>query len=109
MAIYETVVVVKPQLSDAEIATVVEKTKKIISNEGGEILNEDKWGRRKLAYQIKHNREGFYVYLKYSAGPSAPIRLDSHFKVQEPIIRTLTVRQEVRRPITKKVKKPKVA
>ena len=104
MAIYETVLVVKPQLSDAEIGTVVDKTKKLISNEGGEILNEDRWGRRKLSYQIKHCREGYYVYLKYQAGPSTPIRLDGHFRILEPIIRTLTVRQEVRKPLVKKSK-----
>lgn len=107
MPIYETVLVVKPQLSDGEIGALIDKTKKLITGEGGEILNEDKWGRRKLAYHIQHCREGFYVYLKYQAGPAVPVRLEGHFKVQEPVIRTLTVRQEVRKPIVKKAKKVK--
>lgn len=102
MPVYETVMVVKPQLSDAEVATLVDKTKKIISTEGGEVLNEDKWGRRKLAYQIKSFREGFYVYLKYNASTAVLERLDHQFKVLDSILRTLTVRQEEKKAPVKK-------
>lgn len=107
MPIYETIFIVKPQLSDTEIAGLLEKTKKFISKEGGELLNEDKWGRRKLAYQIKQNREGFYVYLKYQAPTTLVDRLGHHFRVQDPILRALTLRQEIRKERPKKVKAKK--
>lgn len=102
MPVYETVIVVKPQLSDAEIGGLVDKTKKLISTDGGEILSEDRWGRRKLAYQIDHCREGFYVYLKYQAPPSVANRLGSQFRVMDSLLRTLTVRQQVRKSLGKK-------
>ena len=92
----------------ADIAAFLEKTKKLISGEGGEILNEDKWGRRKLAYPIEHCREGFYAYFKYQSPPAVPAKLDQHFRVQESVIRTLTVKQIHRKPKVKKEKKAKV-
>ena len=107
MPIYETVLVFKPQLSDAEISGLVDKAKKLISGEGGEILNEDKWGRRKLAYQIRHCREGFYIYLKYQGPTALPARLDGQWRVQEPILRMLTVHHRERKAKPKKAKAPK--
>jgi len=103
MQIYETVMVVKPQLSDPEIAELVEKTKKVISAEGGEILNEDKWGRRKLTYPIKQAREGFYVYFKFQSPPVVLERLSHHFRVLDSILRTLTVQFKVTKPREKKL------
>lgn len=91
MPIYETVVVVQPKLSDAEVAEFAEKTKKSITKDGGEIVGEDKWGRRKLAYPIKHNREGYYLYFKYSAPGTLVPRLNSQWRISENILRTLTV------------------
>mgnify|MGYP001613156752 CR=1 FL=1 len=107
MPIYETVVIFKPQFSDTEIAALVEKTKKVISTEGGQILNEDRWGRRKLSYPICHSREGYYFYMKYQSPAAIPGRLESQFRIQEHVLRALTVRHEERKPLVKKVKKAK--
>jgi small subunit ribosomal protein S6 len=108
MNIYETVLIVKPQLSDTEIGGILDKTKKVLTTEGAEILNEDKWGRRKLSYPIKQSREGFYIYLKYQAGPSALSRFEQQLRVMEPVLRSLTLRHEERKARVKKVKKAKV-
>ena len=102
MPIYETVIIAKPQLSDAEITGLVDKTKKILTSDGGEILNEDKWGRRKLAYPIKHSREGFYVYLKYQAPEAAVVKLGGQFRVMDTLLRTMTIRPQIRKPLVKK-------
>ena len=107
MNIYETVLIVKPQLSDTEIGGLLEKTKKTLTTEGAEILNEDRWGRRKLAYPIQHSREGFYIYLKYQAAPSALGRFEQQLRITEPILRSLTLRHEERKARVKKVKKVK--
>lgn len=108
MNVYETVLIVKPQLSDTEIGGVLEKTKKVLTTEGAEILNEDRWGRRKLSYPIKQSREGFYIYLKYQAQPSALGRFEQQLRVMEPVIRSLTLRHEERKARAKKAKKAKV-
>jgi small subunit ribosomal protein S6 len=107
MNIYETVLIVKPQLSDAEIGGLLDKTKKILATEGAEILNEDKWGRRKLAYPIDHSREGFYIYLKYQATPSVIGRFEAQLRITEPVLRSLTLRHEERKARVKKAKKVK--
>ncbi|MCX5788567.1 MAG: 30S ribosomal protein S6 [Elusimicrobia bacterium] len=105
MQIYETVVVIKPQLSDPEVLEVIDKTKTIISGEGGEILNEDKWGRRKLTYPIKHAKEGFYAYLKFKCPPAVLPKLSHHFRVVDSFLRTMTVQANERKMKPAKVKK----
>jgi len=105
MQIYETVVVIKPQLSDPEVLEVIDKTKKVISGEGGEILNEDKWGRRKLTYPIRQAKEGFYAYLKFQGPANVLPKLSHHFRVADSFLRTMTVQANERKPIPVKVKK----
>ena len=104
MPIYETVVVVKPQFSDPEVLELIEKTKKVISSEGGEILGEDKWGRRKLTYPIKQAREGFYAYLKFQAPTQTLGKLSHHFRVVDSFLRTITVVAKERKLRPAKVK-----
>jgi len=108
MHIYESVIVVHPRLSDTEIGEVVEKTKKLISTDGGEILGEDKWGRRKLAYPVKKNREGYYVYLKFNAKGTILKKMNDWFRLQEDVLRTLTVHAHEAKK-NKPRKKPKPA
>ena len=103
MATYESVLILKPQLSDTEINELVEKTKKIISGDGGEVLGEDRWGRRKLSTPIKANREGNYIQLKFNATPSVLNKLDHHCRVTDAIMRNMTVKVEI-----PKVRKAKV-
>ena len=95
MTTYESVLILKPQLSDNEVNELVEKTKKIISGEGGEVVAEDRWGRRKLSTPIKANREGNYIQLKFNGNPSVLNKLDHHCKVTDSIMRNMTVRVEI--------------
>lgn len=94
MQIYEGVIVVHPRLSDSEVLAFVDKTKQMISKGGGEILSEDRWGRRKLAYPIRRSREGFYIYLKFQAKGSLISTLNQQFRIQDQILRTLIVHAE---------------
>src|SRR5271155_2892658 len=91
MRAYETIIIIKPQLSDEQVNEMVEKAKKVISENGGEIVAEDRWGRRKLSYPIQKAREGTYVYLKFQAGAPALERLNHHFKVLDTVLRATTV------------------
>lgn len=97
MPIYETVMVIKPQFSDPEVLELIEKTKKVISGEGGDILGEDKWGRRKLTYPIRQAREGFYAYIKFQAPTPTLGKLSHHFRVLDAFLRTLTVEAKERK------------
>ncbi len=110
MAKYETVVIIKPQLSDAQVGEVLEKTKKLIAQEGGELTGEDLWGRRKLAYPIHQSREGYYALLKFQGPGGLLSRLNHHFHVSDNVMRTMTVRgSELKPRPPKKAKAPKTA
>ena len=106
MLLYETILIIKPQLSDEQVAEVLEKAKKIIADTEGEFVSEDLWGRRKFAYMIDHTREGFYVCLKFKAVPKTLIALDHHMRISEDLIRATTLRVSTKKPIIKKPRKP---
>src|SRR3989339_1362249 len=91
MRTYETVLILKPVLSDPEVAEWVEKTKQVISSDGGEVVSHEIWGRRKLTHLIGKTREGVYAYLKYRASPSLLRKLNHNFSVATDIIRNMTV------------------
>ena len=108
---YETVFIAKPQLTDLEVGEIVEKTKKLIVSGGGEILAEDKLGRRKLTHPINRNRDGFYVMLKFAGAPAVLEKLDHHFHVTDTILRSMTLKVEPKKeaapvlPAAREVKK----
>ena len=64
---YETVFIITPVLSDDQVKETVQKFKKILTDEGAEILVEENWGLRKLAYPIKHKTTGFYNLIEFKA------------------------------------------
>jgi small subunit ribosomal protein S6 len=109
MHIYETVLIVKPTLSDPEVAEFAEKTKQSITAEGGEMVNSEIWGRRKLTHLIGKNREGVYAYFKYKASPSLLKKLAHNFSISDIIMRDMTVVAQDRKMREKKAKKPKAA
>ena len=91
MRTYETVLIIKPALSDPEVAECVEKTKQVIATEGGEVVSQEIWGRRKLTHMIGKAREGVYAYLKYRANSALLKKLSHNFSVTGDILRNLTV------------------
>ena len=109
MLTYETIILIHPRLSDQEVAEFAEKTKVAIAKGGGEVLGEDRWGRRKLAYPIGSSREGFYLYLKYNAKGALVNEMSRQFRIQEDILRTLTVHAEDPAHVVPKPRAPKPA
>lgn len=109
MQIYETVLILKPVLSDPEVAEFVEKTKQTISGEGGEIVTSEVWGRRKLTHFIGKAREGVYAYFKYKAQPALLKKMSHNFSVSDTVLRDMTVLVRDRKMREKKPKKAKPA
>lgn len=89
---YETVVVFKPNLGEEELNAQVEKFKNLIS-ENGTLENVDEWGKRKLAYPINHETEGYYVQYNFTAPVDFPIELDRQLKISDNVMRSLIVKQ----------------
>ena len=90
---YETVFIITPVVSQEQMVDAVNKFKKIIlSAEGGtEIVHENNWGLRKLAYPIQKKNTGFYYLIEYKTQGSTIERLETEFRRDERILRFLTV------------------
>ena len=91
---YETVFILTPVLSDMQMKEAVEKIKGILVNEKAEIVNEENWGLRKLAYPIEKKTTGFYQLIEFKAKPETVAILETQFRRDERVIRFLTFRQD---------------
>ncbi len=83
-----------PVLSDAQMKEAVEKFKTLLTDKGAEIINEENWGIRKLAYPIDKKSTGFYNMLEYSVDPSVIAGLEIQFRRDERVLRFLTTRHD---------------
>jgi len=89
---YELTFIVRPDLSEDVHTRTLEKFSEVIERYGGKLFINDSWGRLKLAYPIQKHTHGFYIYLNY-AGPAAlPQELERLIRLDDNIIRFLTVR-----------------
>jgi len=87
---YETVFIVTPVLSEVQMKEAVEKFKGILTAKGGEIIHEENWGLRKLAYPIQKKSTGFYNMFEFRAPGDCIGQLEIEYKRDERIIRFLT-------------------
>jgi len=94
MNIYENIVILNASLSDEEIETASGKIKDLITNSGGEILKTDVWGRRKLAYEIKKQKKGFYLLLVFKSPSAAIKKLEGYYKVFDPVVKYMVIKLE---------------
>ena len=88
---YETVFILTPVLSDAQMKEAVEKFKGILTSEGAEIVNEENWGLKKLAYPIQKKTTGYYYLIEFKAEGSVIATLETAYKRDERLLRFLTV------------------
>ncbi|MDR1257829.1 MAG: 30S ribosomal protein S6 [Tannerellaceae bacterium] len=91
---YETVFILTPVLSEVQMKEAVEKFTNLLKTEGAEIVNEENWGLRKLAYPIEKKTTGFYQLVEFKAKPETINTLEVHFRRDERVIRFLTFRQD---------------
>ena len=89
---YETVFILTPVLSDAQMKEAVEKFKTLLTDNGATITNEENWGLRKLAYPIQKKSTGFYSLLQFDADPSVIATLETNYRRDEKVLRFLTFR-----------------
>ena len=89
---YETVFILTPVLSDEQMKEAVDKFKKLLTDNGAEILNEEAWGLKKMAYAIDKKSTGFYCLLEFKAEPTIVNTLEIGYRRDERIIRFITVK-----------------
>lgn len=90
---YESVVVIKTGLGEEGIASLVDKFKSLIEK-NGTLVSVDEWGKRKLAYAIDDETEGYYVLFNFSSETEFPAELDRIYKITDGILRTLIIKKE---------------
>jgi len=102
MNTYELMLIINPQLTDAEVAEAVEKAKKILTDEKAEVLAEDRLGRKKFAHNVGKNRDGFYVYMKVKASPETVKTINRGLKLQDTVLRSMMMKATAEQPVAKK-------
>jgi small subunit ribosomal protein S6 len=95
---YELVVVLSPSLGDEGFPASIERISGVIQGNGGEIKNVDQWGRRRLAYPIKRNLEGYYAVTKFAAEPTAIRPLEANLDLAEDVLRHLVIKLDNIKP-----------
>ena len=91
---YETVFILTPVLSDEQMKEAVAKFRKVLTDNGAEILNEETWGLKKMAYAIQKKSTGFYCLLEFKAEPTIIETLETAYRRDEKVIRYITVKLE---------------
>jgi small subunit ribosomal protein S6 len=89
---YETAFILTPVLSEAQMKDAIDKFKKVLADSGAELVHDDFWGLRKLAYPIQHKNTGYYQFFYFNAAPSVIATLETEYKRDERIMRFLTIK-----------------
>ena len=91
---YETIFVASPVLTDEQADELVRNFEGIIAEQGGELLKTEKWGRKKLAYEVQKFSEGYYTLFEMNAGPTLIAELERRFRNNDSVIKFLSVRMD---------------
>ena len=96
---YENLVIVKPTFTAEEIQASVKAIEEVITSNGGEIAATNAMGMRKLAYPIEKNERGYYHVIYYSIAPSAISEIERRFRINEDLLRFVTIKYDTNREI----------
>ena len=101
---YEVVFIVNPEVGDDEVMRLSETVQKIITSQGGHIVKTEMMGRRQLAYEINHKREGTYILLEIEGSGAEIAELERRMRVNDQILRYMTIRVDEDRRRAEKLK-----
>ncbi|HXT64962.1 MAG TPA: 30S ribosomal protein S6 [Pyrinomonadaceae bacterium] len=101
---YEIVFIIDPNAEDAEVMRMTEAVQKIITDQGGSVTKTEMMGKRRLAYEINHKRDGIYVLLEVDGSGKEIAELERRMRVNDRIIRYMTVRVDEDRRRAEKLK-----
>lgn len=89
---YETIYILRPNLGEEAITTIIDNANSIITGEGGSIIYLDRWGMRKFAYQIKKETQGIYIFCDYATTPSAVLEMERKFRIDDAVLKYMTIK-----------------
>lgn len=91
---YETIIILRQSAGEDDITAILDKTKDIIEGRDGSIVTIDKWGLKKLAYLIKKEQQGFYVYIEYAGLPEAVAEMERIYRIDDRVLKFMTVKTQ---------------
>ena len=89
---YETIFILRPSQSEDEVNTIIENSKKVILDEKGAIIGLSRWGLKKLAYTIKKETQGQYVFCDFAGTPAAVAEIERKFRIDDAVLKYLTIK-----------------
>jgi small subunit ribosomal protein S6 len=100
LQLYESIFIIRPSILDEDAAKIIEKIKGVLEKSGASILKAENWGKKKLAYEVKRERKGTYVYLNFRSRGDAVAELERSYRLEDSVMKFLTVRldQEPSKP-----------
>jgi small subunit ribosomal protein S6 len=89
---YETTYILRPNLGEEQFTEIIDRTNAIITNDGGGVICLDRWGMKRLAYEISKEVQGYYVYLNYAAPGNTVDEIERIFRIDDRVLRYLTIK-----------------
>ena len=93
---YELGFILDPEVNEEQSNAILERIQQIVTSHDGQVVRINQWGRRRLAYPIRHKRDGFYVFFDMILTPETVSELDRNLKVTEEVLRHIIIRRDPR-------------
>ena len=91
---YELMYILKPDMEEEVIQQAIDKYAAIITDGQGEVVSIDKWGKRRLAYEIKDLHDGYYVLVTFKSEPAVVVELDRVMKISDDMLRFMIINKD---------------
>jgi len=92
MPLYETTYILNPSLEEEQLTRLQEKYTEYVTKNGGEIINVENWGKRKLAYEVNGNTEGVYIIMKFSSQTQVAENLRRDMRLSDDVVKAMVIR-----------------
>ncbi|MHB8293665.1 MAG: 30S ribosomal protein S6 [Acidimicrobiales bacterium] len=94
---YEVMVILVPDLAEEAIRSVIDRATDVVRQGGGAVGRVDRWGKRRLVYEVAHRQEGYFVLIEASGEPAVVAELDRTLSLSDEVVRHKIVRRPARR------------
>ena len=92
MDVYEVMFIIIPELDEEQVENTIARFRTVIERTGGEPRDVNHWGRRKLAYEIDHRTDGYYVIMEFTAGERTLVELKRILRVSDDVLRHMVMK-----------------
>ncbi len=92
MPLYESIFIVRPNLTDEETEKVVEKVKGVLVRTGASDVKQENWGKKRLAYEVRRERKGTFIYLNFNSPGETVAELERSYRIEDAVIKFMTIK-----------------